>query len=102
MSATVPSTYVSGFCGAGRHQHCRGTYVGVTCTCPHHTEPDPEPPPAPEPRRVQVRRGEVWRTDADGSWRAIAVVDRGDHPTLDAAVLQALTALGVDPQEYQP
>lgn len=57
MTATAPSTYVSGFCGADRHEHCHGTYAGVTCTCPHHTEP-------PAPRHV------VMFSSGAGSWAA--------------------------------
>lgn len=97
MTAALPSA-TSGFCGINAHQRCPGGWKTWECNCDCHQEP----PPPVEPRRVQVRRGEVWRTDPDGSWRAIAVVDRGDHPTLDAAVLTALAGLGVNPEEYQP
>lgn len=56
-----PSTYVSGFCGVGRHEHCWGNYRTAQCTCTCHqppAEPEPEPPselaaapaPAPAPR----------------------------------------------------
>lgn len=39
--APAPSMYVSGFCGVGRHQQCRGVFAGVDCTCGCHTEPEP-------------------------------------------------------------
>lgn len=33
--------YLSGHCGgSARHDHCRGTYAGATCTCPCHTTCD--------------------------------------------------------------
>lgn len=38
---TVASTYVSGWCGSGAHEQCRGLYAGVVCCCRHHTEPEP-------------------------------------------------------------
>lgn len=98
MSAATLTPVWSGFCNVNRHHACRGLYGGHPCPCDCHTEPQPEP----EPRRVQIRRGEVWRTDPDGSWRAIGVVERGDHPTLDGAVTELLAGLGVDTDEYQP
>jgi hypothetical protein len=101
-AAPAPSTYRSGWCSSGYHDRCRGTYAGVDCTCQHHEQPEPEPPVHVEPRQVQIRRGEVWRTDPDGSWQAIGIVERGDHATLDGAVTELLTGLGVDTDEYQP
>lgn len=40
MTATKSAPeYLSGWCGVGRHDQCLGAYVGVVCSCPHHTEP---------------------------------------------------------------
>lgn len=50
-------------------------------------------------RRVQVKRGEVWRTDEDGSWRVIGVLE--DRSTSkEAAITEILAAVGADPSEY--
>jgi hypothetical protein len=32
----APTGYVSGWCGTGQHDICRGVYAGVDCACPHH------------------------------------------------------------------
>lgn len=46
---TVPR-YVSGHCGIGGHDRCRGAYAGADCRCPCHTtcpacgQPLPEVP----------------------------------------------------------
>jgi hypothetical protein len=49
--------------------------------------------------RTQVRRGEVWRTDPDGSWRVVGTVEPGRRESRDQAAVRVLAALGIDPGE---
>lgn len=57
MTATKPApapaakTILSGWCGSGYHERCRGHYGGYPCDCEHHTAAEPvlEQPPTPPP-----------------------------------------------------
>lgn len=74
----APSTYRSGHCSAGFHDRCRGTYAGVQCTCPHHSEPVPEP----EPEVLEQPPGPAARLT-----RAAIALDVDHQPMPPAAVL---------------